>query len=106
MLFYVKCKYLATDFEHSLRKIQHRFKELISARANRLDLKVANGKKEIIIIEIQYEHEYDYFQRILFSASMAAKLAALQSDYPDATFWPEIFAGLRKTSPGKVTKAK
>lgn len=31
-----------------------------------------------------------------------AKLAALQSDYPDATFWPEIFAGLRKTSPGCV----
>lgn len=40
-------------------------------KANRLDLKVANGKNEIIIIEIQYEHEYDYFQRILFSASMA-----------------------------------
>jgi len=38
MLFYVKCKYLATDFEHSLRKIQHRFKELISARATRLGL--------------------------------------------------------------------
>jgi len=28
-----------------------------------------------------------------------AKLAALQSDYPGASFWPEIFAGLRKTSP-------
>jgi len=40
-------------------------------KSNRLDLKVANGKNEIIIIEIQYEHEYDYFQRILFSASMA-----------------------------------
>ena len=40
-------------------------------KANRLDLKVTNGKNEIIIIEIQYEHEYDYFQRILFSASMA-----------------------------------
>jgi len=40
-------------------------------KTNRLDLKVTNGKNEIIIIEIQYEHEYDYFQRILFSASMA-----------------------------------
>ena len=40
-------------------------------KANRLDLKVTNGKNEIIIIEIQYEREYDYFQRILFSASMA-----------------------------------
>ena len=31
-----------------------------------------------------------------------AKLAPLRSDYPDAAFWPEIVAGLRKTSPGGV----
>jgi len=46
-------------------------KDFARQKTNRLDLKVANGKNEIIIIEIQYEHEYDYFQRILFSASMA-----------------------------------
>ena len=46
-------------------------KDFSRQKTHRLDLKVANGKNEIIIIEIQYEHEYDYFQRILFSASMA-----------------------------------
>jgi predicted transposase/invertase (TIGR01784 family) len=40
-------------------------------RSNRLDLKVANHKNEIIIIEIQYEHEYDYFFRMMFAASKA-----------------------------------
>jgi len=40
-------------------------------KANRLDLKVVNAKNEIVIIEIQYEREYDYFQRMLFAASTA-----------------------------------
>ena len=31
---------------------------------NRVDLKVRNSKQEIIIIEIQYDREYDYLQRI------------------------------------------
>ncbi|WPD24867.1 MAG: Rpn family recombination-promoting nuclease/putative transposase [Candidatus Electrothrix scaldis] len=36
---------------------------------NRVDLKVKNEKKEIIIIEVQYEREFDYLQRILFATS-------------------------------------
>jgi predicted transposase/invertase (TIGR01784 family) len=36
---------------------------------NRVDLKVKNWKKEIIIIEVQYEREFDYLQRILFATS-------------------------------------
>ena len=36
---------------------------------NRVDLKVRNGKDEIIIIEVQYEREYDYLQRILYGTS-------------------------------------
>ena len=36
---------------------------------NRVDLKVKNSKQEIIIIEVQYEREFDYLQRILFGAS-------------------------------------
>ena len=40
-------------------------------KSNRLDLKVANHKNEIIIIEIQYEHEYDYFFRMMFATSRA-----------------------------------
>ena len=36
---------------------------------NRVDLKVRNAKKEIIIIEVQYEREFDYLQRILFGTS-------------------------------------
>jgi predicted transposase/invertase (TIGR01784 family) len=36
---------------------------------NRVDLKVLNEKKEILIIEVQYEREFDYLQRILFGTS-------------------------------------
>lgn len=36
---------------------------------NRVDLKVKNHKNEIMIIEIQYEHEFDYLQRILYGTS-------------------------------------
>ncbi len=36
---------------------------------NRVDLKVRNGKGEIIIIEVQYEREFDYLQRILYGTS-------------------------------------
>ena len=38
---------------------------------NRVDLKVRNGKGEIIIIEVQYEREFDYLQRILYGSSRA-----------------------------------
>lgn len=36
---------------------------------NRVDLKVRNQKDEIIIIEVQYEREFDYLQRILYGTS-------------------------------------
>ena len=36
---------------------------------NRVDLKVKNRKNEIIIIEVQYEREFDYLQRILYGTS-------------------------------------
>ncbi len=36
---------------------------------NRVDLKVRNSKDEIIIIEVQYEREFDYLQRILYGTS-------------------------------------
>jgi len=38
-------------------------------KLNRVDLKVENSKKEIIIIEIQFASEIDYFHRILFETS-------------------------------------
>lgn len=38
---------------------------------NRLDLKVENDKNEIILIEVQYEYEFDYFHRMLYGASRA-----------------------------------
>lgn len=38
---------------------------------NRLDIKVKNSKGEIIIIEVQYDDEYDYFQRMLYASSKA-----------------------------------
>ena len=39
------------------------------AKFNRVDLKVQNDKNEIIIIEVQYDREFDYLQRILFGTS-------------------------------------
>jgi predicted transposase/invertase (TIGR01784 family) len=39
---------------------------------NRVDLKVRNSKKEIIIIEIQYDREFDYLQRIFYGVSKTA----------------------------------
>ncbi|MDU9048977.1 MAG: Rpn family recombination-promoting nuclease/putative transposase [Candidatus Electrothrix sp. Rat3] len=44
-------------------------KEDAHDRFNRVDLKVLNEKKEILIIEVQYEREFDYLQRILFGTS-------------------------------------
>jgi len=38
-------------------------------KLNRVDLKVENSKKEIIIIEIQFASEIDYFHRIMFETS-------------------------------------
>ncbi|MCI5139783.1 MAG: Rpn family recombination-promoting nuclease/putative transposase [Candidatus Electrothrix sp. AR1] len=44
-------------------------KEDARDKFNRVDLKVINDKKEILIIEVQYEREFDYLQRILFGTS-------------------------------------
>jgi predicted transposase/invertase (TIGR01784 family) len=44
-------------------------KEDLRDKFNRVDLKVKNQQDEIIIIEVQYEREFDYLQRILFSTS-------------------------------------
>ncbi|MCI5114687.1 MAG: Rpn family recombination-promoting nuclease/putative transposase [Candidatus Electrothrix sp. AW1] len=43
--------------------------EDVRDKFNRVDLKVKNEKKEILIIEVQYEREFDYLQRILFGTS-------------------------------------
>jgi len=44
-------------------------RERRDARSNRVDLLVENSKKELIIVEIQHETEYDYLLRMLFGAS-------------------------------------
>lgn len=44
-------------------------KEEPQDKFNRLDLKVKNQKNELIIIEIQYDRELDYLQRILYGTS-------------------------------------
>jgi len=38
-------------------------------RSNRVDLKVRNQDREILLIEVQYEREFDFLQRILFSTA-------------------------------------
>ena len=40
-------------------------------KLNRVDLKVKNQHGEIILIEVQYEREFDYLQRILYATSKA-----------------------------------
>ncbi|MBP7865124.1 MAG: Rpn family recombination-promoting nuclease/putative transposase [Acidobacteria bacterium] len=42
-----------------------------SGKAGRVDLKVSTGQGEIVIIEIQYTTQYDYFHRMLFGVSRA-----------------------------------
>jgi len=37
--------------------------------SNRVDLKVRNRDREILLIEVQYEREFDFLQRILFSTA-------------------------------------
>jgi len=36
---------------------------------NRVDLKVRNQDREILLIEVQYEREFNFLQRILFSTA-------------------------------------
>jgi len=38
-------------------------------KSNRVDMKVRNRKQELILIEVQYEREFDYLQRILFATA-------------------------------------
>ena len=45
--------------------------ESVMDKFNRVDLKVKNSADEIILIEIQYDSELDYFQRILYASSKA-----------------------------------
>ena len=47
-------------------------KEEKKDKFNRVDLKVRNSKQEIIIIEIQYDREYDYLQRMFYGVSKTA----------------------------------
>jgi len=44
-------------------------KETLNDKFNRVDLKIKNSQGEIIIIEVQFEREFDYFQRILYGVS-------------------------------------
>ena len=45
--------------------------EQIDDKFNRIDIKVKNQKEDIILIEIQYDREMDYMQRILYASSKA-----------------------------------
>lgn len=44
-------------------------KNTLEDKFNRLDIKVKNSKDEIVIIEIQYNRELDYLQRMLYGSS-------------------------------------
>ncbi|MBF0179168.1 MAG: Rpn family recombination-promoting nuclease/putative transposase [Magnetococcales bacterium] len=38
-------------------------------KSNRVDMKVRNSQDELILIELQYEREYDYLQRLVYAIS-------------------------------------
>jgi predicted transposase/invertase (TIGR01784 family) len=40
-------------------------------RANRLDVKVQNRRGELVLIEVQYERQHDYLQRMLYGSAKA-----------------------------------
>lgn len=44
-------------------------KNALDDKFNRLDIKVKNTKDEVVIIEIQYNRELDYLQRMLYGTS-------------------------------------
>jgi len=44
-------------------------KELKEDKFNRVDIKVKNSNEEIILIEIQYDRELDYLQRMLYATA-------------------------------------
>ncbi|MBF0626630.1 MAG: Rpn family recombination-promoting nuclease/putative transposase [Magnetococcales bacterium] len=44
-------------------------KEDARDKFNRVDMKVKNSEGELILIELQYEREFDYLQRLLFGVS-------------------------------------
>jgi len=44
-------------------------KNALDDKFNRLDIKVKNSKDEIVLIEIQYNRELDYLQRMLYATS-------------------------------------
>ncbi|MEO5378179.1 MAG: Rpn family recombination-promoting nuclease/putative transposase [Magnetococcus sp. DMHC-6] len=46
-------------------------KESRNDKFNRVDLKIRNTRDEIVIVELQYEREWDYLQRLLFSTAKA-----------------------------------
>ena len=41
------------------------------SKLTRLDLKVKNHQQEVILIEIQYDREFDFLQRVLYASSKA-----------------------------------
>ncbi len=55
-------------------------KETLRDKFDRVDLKVKNRKNEIIIIEVQYEREFDYLHRILFGTSKTMTEHLYESD--------------------------
>jgi predicted transposase/invertase (TIGR01784 family) len=58
--------------------------EEMGEKLNRVDIKVQLDGSEIVIVEVQFTYEYDFFQRALFGASRAVvEQLGAKSDYGD-----------------------
>jgi predicted transposase/invertase (TIGR01784 family) len=61
---------LLNDDIHILEVLESESNKItVHDKYNRVDLKVRNKNDEVIIIEVQYEREFDYLQHILYGTS-------------------------------------
>ncbi len=59
-------------------------KQYANDKFNRVDMLVRNSKKELVIIEVQNEQEYDYFHRMAYgSAKALTEYISVGSPYKD-----------------------
>jgi predicted transposase/invertase (TIGR01784 family) len=59
-------------------------KQYANDKLNRVDMLVRNSKKELVIIEVQNEQEYDYFHRMAYgSAKALTEYISVGSPYKD-----------------------
>ncbi len=71
------------DSESNKETREDKFNRVDPSTTLRTGLKVKNSKKELIVVEVQYAREYDYFHRILLGVSKVITEHLQESDTYD-----------------------